>query len=133
MLTQDTTLEKIQKEDSIESLLLNKNQTKPTRTDYNVHSMYRYEYTTEEILSALERAGYKIVPFQYTVSDYGGYRNQSLLNLAEERVVVEELTIKTFCAIKNIGEIASFDNLFKSVAEKQFGPRSITDYKPKLV
>lgn len=133
MITEDTTLERIQKEDSIETVLLNKNQHKPTLTDYNKYNMYRFEYTTEELLSALEKKGYKIVPFQYTYSDYGGYRNQAILNLAQERVVVEEITIKTFCAVKNIGEIASFDNIFTLVADKEFGPRSIDDYKPKLL
>ena len=42
MITEDTTLERIQKEDSIETILLNKNQHKPTLTDYNRYSMYRY-------------------------------------------------------------------------------------------
>ena len=133
MITEDTTLERIQKEDSIETILLNKNQHKPTPTDYNRYSMYRYEYTTEELLLANKKKGYKIVPFQYTCSDYGGYRNQAILNLAQERVVVEETTIKTFCAVKTIGEIASFDNMFHSIVEKEFGPRSIDDYKPKLL
>ncbi len=125
-------LERIQKEDSIENLLLSKNNTNPIKTENNIHHMYGYKYSTEELLSSLEKAGYKIVPFEYTHSDFGGYRNQSILNLSEERVVAEETTIKTFCAIKKVGEIASFENIFYNVANSVFGPRSIDDYKPKL-
>ena len=47
-------------------------------------------------------------------------------------MVAEETTIKTFCAIKKVGEIASFENMFWQVAKDVFGPRSIDDYKPKL-
>lgn len=133
MITEDTTLERIQKENSIETVLLNKNQAKPIRTDYNIHSMYGFKYSTEELLLALEKKGYRIVPFQYTYSDYGGYKNDALLNLAEDRVVVEDVTIKTFCAVKKIGEVATYENMYHLVALEEFGPRNKDDYKPKLL